>query len=87
MAVDTVNSKVYFEDQRVLKRANLDGSNIETVDAKLTRIYGIEIDNEENKLYWGGRDSGELNRSNLDGSNKEILKSGLGSVRGIALIK
>ena len=87
VAVDTVNSKVYFEDQRVLKRANLDGSNIETVDAKSTRIYGIEIDNKENKLYWGGRDSGELNRSNLDGSNKEILKSGLGSVRGIALIK
>ena len=87
VAVDTVNSKVYFEDQRVLKRANLDGSNIETIDDKSTRIYGIEIDNEENKLYWGGRDSGELNRSNLDGSNKEILKSGLGSVRGIALIK
>lgn len=87
VAVDTVNSKVYFEDQRVLKRANLDGTNIETLDETLTRIYGIEIDNEENKVYWGGRDSGELNRSNLDGSNKEILKSGLGSVRGIALIK
>ena len=87
MAVDSVNNKIYFEDRRVLKRANGDGTNIETVDAKISRIYGIQIDNEDNKIYWGGRDSGELNRADFDGSNKEVLKSGLGSVRGILLIK
>lgn len=87
LTVDTVNNKIYFEDQRSLKRANLDGTNVETVAEKATRIYGIEIDHEANKLYWGGRDTGELYRSDLDGSNKEILKSGLGSVRGLVLIK
>lgn len=87
VAIDTVNNKIYFEDRRTLQRADLDGTNIETVDDNRTRIYGIVIDNETNKLYWGGRDSGELYRADLDGSNKEVLKSGLGSVRGIALIK
>ena len=87
VTVDTVNNKLYFEDKRVLKRANLDGSDIEIVADTATRIYGIEIDNEANKVYWGGRDSKEIYRSDLDGSNKEVLKSELGSVRGIALIK
>ena len=87
VAVDTVNNKVYYEDNRSLKRANLDGSNIEVVAAKATRIYGIQIDNEDNKLYWGGRDTGELYSADLDGSNKETIKSGLGSVRGLVLIK
>ena len=87
VAVDTVNNKVYYEDNRSLKRANLDGSNIEEVAAKATRIYGIQIDNEDNKLYWGGRDTGEIYSADLDGSNKVTLKSGLGSVRGLVLVK
>lgn len=87
VTVDTENNKIYFEDKRSLKRANLDGSNIETVADTATRIYGIEIDNEDNKVYWGGRDSKEIYRSDLDGSNQETLKTGLGSVRGMVLIK
>ena len=87
VTVDTVNDKIYFEDKRVLKRANLDGSNVETVAETATRIYGIEIDNEADKVYWGGRDSKEIYRSDLDGSNLETLKTGLGSVRGMVLIK
>ncbi len=87
VTVDSVNNKVYFEDNRSLKRANLDGSNIEIVAEKATRIYGIQIDTEDNKIYWGGRDTGEVYSADLDGSNKETVKSGLGSVRGLILIK
>lgn len=87
LAIDSVNNKIYFEDKRFLKRANLDGSNIEEIVPKETRIYGIEIDHDTNKLYWGGRDTGNLYSADLDGSNNEVLKSGLGSVRGIVLIK
>ena len=87
VTVDTENNKIYFEDKKVLLRANLDGSNVETVADTATRIYGIEIDNEANKLYWGGRDSKEIYSSDLDGANLETLKTGLGSVRGMVLIK
>jgi len=89
VAVDTQNDKLYYDDQLAgeLKVANLDGTNIQTIDTNGTRIYGIIIDNEAGKLYWSGRDSGELIRANLDGTDREVLKDGLGSPRGIALIK
>jgi uncharacterized protein YjbI with pentapeptide repeats len=87
--VDTVNDKIYFDDQNSdeLKVANLDGSNMQTVNTNGTRIYGMQIDHEVNKLYWSGRDSGELYRADLDGANLEVLQTGIASPRGIALIK
>jgi len=85
LLVDTVNDKIYFEANRVLKVANLDGSNIQTIDSTITRIYGMDIDYDEGKIYWSGRESGELNRANLDGSAKEVLKTGIASPRGLIL--
>ena len=89
VAVDTVNDKLYYDDQIAgeFRVANLDGSNIQTIDADGSRIYGIYIDNDNSKLYWSGRDSGELYRANLDGTDKEVLKDNIGSPRGIVLIK
>jgi hypothetical protein len=89
LLVDTVNDKIYFDDQNddLLKVANLDGTNIQTVDAEGTRVYGMQIDHEAGKLYWSGRDSGELYSADLDGSNRQVLRTGIASPRGIALIK
>lgn len=87
--VDTKHDKIYFEDymQDLFQMANLDGSNVETVDDVATNIFGIAIDAENDKLYWSGRDSQTINQSDLDGSNKVVLKSGLASPRGIFLRK
>jgi len=88
VAVDSKNGKIYFDDQSgdgELKMADLDGSNVETVDATESRIYGIAIDNVEKKLYWTARDNGEIYKSDLDGSNKITLKTGLSSPRGMFL--
>jgi PKD repeat protein len=90
--VDAVNSKIYFDDQNSglggkLRRANLDGTGIVDIDDAETRIYGIYIDKDLNKLYWSARDLGEIYRANLDGTGKEILKTGLSSPRGIFLKK
>jgi hypothetical protein len=63
--------------------ADLDGSNIETVDATASRIYGIAVDMSAGKLYWSARDNGEIYKSDLDGSNKITLKTELTSPRGI----
>jgi hypothetical protein len=67
--------------------ANLDGSNIQAVDDTDTRIYGIFIDNDTDKLYWSARDTGEIYSANLDGTGKTVLKTGLTSPRGIFLKK
>ncbi len=90
--VDTVNHKLYFDDQNsgtngMLKRANLDGSGITQIDDAETRIYGIDIDYDNSKVYWSARDLGEIYRANLDGTSKEVLKTGLTSPRGIFLKK
>ena len=45
----------------------------------------MAIDYTDSKMYWSGRDSGELNKANLDGSGVEVLKSGLLSPRGMLL--
>lgn len=90
--VDTVNDKIYFDDQNsgtagMLKRADLDGTGIIDIDDTQSRIYGIDIDKDANKLYWSARDLGEIYRASLDGTGKEILKTGLTSPRGIFLKK
>jgi PKD repeat protein len=90
--IDTVNDKIYFDDQNSgtdgkLRRSNLDGTGIVDIDDAATRIYGMDIDREANKLYWSARDLGEIYRANLDGTGKEILKTGLSSPRGMFLKK
>ena len=90
--VDTENGKIYFDDQNSgaagkLRSANLDGTGIIDIDDTQSRIYGIDIDKDLNKLYWSARDLGEIYRANLDGTGKEVLKTGLTSPRGIFLKK
>jgi hypothetical protein len=87
--VDTVNDKIYFDDQNTpgLRRADLDGGNIVGIDDTDTRIYGILIDQDIQKLYWSARDAGEIYRANPDGTGKETLKTGISSPRGIFLKK
>lgn len=90
--LDTENGKIYFDDQNsgtggMLRRANLDGTNIEDVDNTETRIYGIDIDYDNNKLYWSARDMGEIYSADLNGANKVTIKSGLTSPRGMFLKK
>lgn len=89
IAVDTENGKIYFDDQNSeeLKIANLDGSNVQTVDTGGSRIYGIAIDNDLDVLYWSARDDGAIYKADLDGSNRVALRDDLSSPRGIFLKK
>jgi hypothetical protein len=90
--IDTVNHKIYFNNLYVgtdggLQRANMDGTSIVDIDITESRIYGIDIDYDLNKLYWSGRDTGEIYEANLDGTGKVVLKTGLSSPRGLFLKK
>ena len=87
--IDKVNSKIYFDDQYTgFMRADLDGSNIEMIDdinVTDARIYGIDIDYTNSKLYWSARDVGEIYKADLDGGNKEVVATSLSNPRGIFL--
>ena len=83
MALDLSAGKIYFSDQPgggTLKRANLDGSAVETVlSMPGYDCYAFELDAPGNKIYMYLVDTGDwssrtIARASLDGSNFEILK-------------
>ena len=65
-----------------VQRANLDGSNIETLITELEAPFGIALNVDGGKMYWTEADMDvpgryKVQRANLDGSNIETLVTGL----------
>jgi sugar lactone lactonase YvrE len=95
IALDLSEQKVYWTEanSRRIRRANLDGTAVETVIALPTprSPMALAIDAESRKIYWS--ESGDTNpdyrilRSNLDGSAVEVLQvDGFNDATGIALL-
>ena len=90
IAVDAVGGKVYWteqtgEDSGRVQRADLDGSNVESVRELNNVPYGIAVDASNEKVYVTNS-RGKIQRFDLDGSSYEwnfIVK--LDSPRGIAV--
>ena len=73
-----------------VQRANLDGSNIETLVSGLETPFGIALDVDGGKIYWTDADMDvpdtyKVQRANLDGSNIETLVSGLKAPTSIVI--
>jgi len=75
-------SRMYWTDTfaDTIQRANLDGSNIETVVNGVTASLGIAVDRINGKIYWvdigqfiSGFGDEVIRRANLDGSGVETL--------------
>ena len=61
-----------------IRRANLDGSNIEDLVTGLGSPHeDLALDVAGGKIYWTDYSSGTIRRTNLDGSNIEDLITGL----------
>lgn len=79
LVVDTQTEKLYFFDGAQIRRANLDGTDLED----LVPEGGIDlaIDTTHGKLYWSTRrvevQQKIIRRANLDGSNAEDVLVGL----------
>ena len=75
IALDVESGKVYWTEQSsTIRRANLDGSNIETLVTGLSHPTGIAVG--DGKLYWTTQPSentGKIQRANLNGSNVRSL--------------
>ena len=69
------NPKIYWMDigARLIQRANLDGTDVETLVATRSRAIGW-LSILEEKMYWWSTDG--LHRANLDGTGVEELVSG-----------
>lgn len=95
LALDVAGGKIYWTDYvvDVVQRANLDGSNIETLFAVggNRNPGGITLDLGAGKVYWGQDDDvfkhiASIRRMNLDGSNPETVVGDLGSVNELVLV-
>ena len=81
--------KMYWMEARTdkIKRANLDGSNVEDlITTGLTSPWRIALDVGRGKMYWTALFTDKIKRANLDGSNVEdLITTGSNSPHGIAL--
>jgi hypothetical protein len=77
LVVDSAGGKMYWTDQTAgrIQRANLDGSNIETLLSGFANgaLKGIEIDTAAGKFYWTDSVAQKIQRANLDGSGVQDL--------------
>ena len=65
--------KIYWTEADKIKRANLDGSNVEDVITELVCPYGIALDLRNRKMYWITRKYENIYRANLDGTDIETI--------------
>jgi hypothetical protein len=78
--------KVYWtgSDAGVVMKANLNGSNPETVLAGLFLPNGLAIDQTNNLMYVGENGAYRITRASLDGSSRTTLGS-VGPLYGVAI--
>ena len=95
IALDPLAGKMYWTDDGTpgepdgaIRRANLDGSNVENVKAGLRDPVGIALDLDAGYLYWADRHWGNIYRGrlrNISNLTAETVVSGLTKPYQIAL--
>jgi DNA-binding beta-propeller fold protein YncE len=74
LALDPLAGKLYWSvsgSSPEIKRADLDGSDVEIVVSGLSAPHGLDLDNIHGKLYWADWFEKSILRANLDGSGVE----------------
>src|SRR5260221_659012 len=103
--IEKNTAKLYWSDREGMRvmRANLDGSNIETLvdtsqgdprpgpDAAKWCV-GMAVDVEHGKFYWTQKgddnaEQGRIFRANPDGPDRRTLQFALGNLTGIAYVE
>jgi hypothetical protein len=93
IAIDEASEKLYWTTSDSLppvgriRRADLDGSNVEDFVVDLAAPRELAIDPIAGKIYWAEQDSSRIQRADLaDGGNVEsIVGEGSGRIFGITL--
>ena len=83
LEVDESWGKLYWASDTGVQRANLDGSQVETLFSE--NSMGIALDLGGGKIYWTEWIEERIRRANLDGSQVQTIVTGLEWPRDIAL--
>lgn len=76
IVVDPENDRlIYYDWEQGMCLNNLDGTNEVVFDTSNqgAQAWGIAIDLDAGKVYYGDRNSGTIKRANLDGSGVEVV--------------
>jgi len=88
LAVDGTYGKMYWANwiMNSVSRANLDGTDVETLVPDIAHPLGLALDVPHGKMYWVDWEINKVQRANLDGSNLEdLIDTGLDNPFGLAL--
>ncbi len=83
--------KIYWTEWKdesgmgAIRRAGLDGSDVETLITGLEFPFDLALDVFEHKMYWTNNRAGSVQRADLDGTGVETLITGLEAPQDIAL--
>ena len=71
ITLDLAHGKVYFSDRYAnnIKRANLDGTDVEIVVKDTDYPVDLAIDFKTRLLYWTARKAGSIYRTDIDGND------------------
>ena len=89
-SIDVAEGDLFFlwtdDDTDKIRRANLDGSNVQILVTGLGVPYGIALDVVGGKMYWTDIGRDKIQRANLDGSHiEDLVTQGLWAPGGLAL--
>jgi len=85
IALDIANDKIYWTEATRIRRANLNGSNVEDLVTGLHFATDIVLDLDNNVMYWSDWQANKIQYSDLNGSNCQDLVTGLYEPVSIAL--
>ena len=88
LTVDAAGGKIYWAEQGsssgTIKRANLDGTNVEVLTTEPITASSFVVDTADNKLYWIDSTQGRIHSADLNGENITTIIE-LDDIKDIAL--
>ena len=88
LTVDAAGGKIYWSEQDssrgTIKRANLDGTNVEVLTTEPITASSFVVDTADNKLYWIDSTQGRIHSADLNGENITTIVA-LDDIKDIAL--
>jgi len=86
IVLDADAGRMYWQDDRKIHRANLDGSSPTVIVENAGPSIGIALDRANRKLYWTEFEIKGIVRANLDGTAMEtVVSGGMDTPWGLAL--
>jgi len=75
MAIAESIGKIYWaaENLQTIQRANVDGTNLETLPIAAGSFFDVQVDDQAGKLYW--TDGSQIWKGNLDGTSAAAIIS------------